>query len=228
VTEARDSKTPGRASGSLLLGLLGVAAIVASQFIRVGARVDPESLAAVRPFLWLFGATSLVAGGIGFFLKPRGAALVAVFSLPMIVAGLASGPLLETVAADRSSKGLATAIRAQVPGTPRVVGVGAFPTALPFYLGHPVDVASRAGNELTSNYVRAEYATLVNAPGSTLHPRDWWLEKLATCDQPTVFVIETGDATEAKLLTEAGLPRLAADRKFQVYGPCKPAGRPEE
>ncbi|NJD32692.1 MAG: phospholipid carrier-dependent glycosyltransferase [Gammaproteobacteria bacterium] len=224
LAEARDADPPGRTVASVLLCLLGTAAFVGVLFVHKGARIDPATLVALRPFAWAFGATALVAGGLGLFAKPRGDALVAILSLPMIVAGLASGPLLKAAGADRSAAGLASAIAASVPGSPRVIGVGAFPTSLPFYLGRPIDVSSRAGNELTSNYVRAEYATLVSAPGTTLHPADWWQSALARCDEPTVFVVEVRDVGEIRRLTEAGLPRLAADRKFEVYGPCSPSG----
>jgi hypothetical protein len=44
-----------------------------------------------------------------------------------------------------------------------------------------------------------------------------------------VFVIEVGNAEAAVTLRNAGLARIAADRRFQVYGPCRstvlPAGR---
>ena len=226
ATGRRDAPPPGRTSGSVALCLLGVVAIGATFALRTGARVDPATLAAARPFLWAFGLTSTVAGGLGLVARPRGAALVAIFSLPMIVMGLASGPLLGAVGADRSARDLATAIRQQVPGRPLVVGVGAFPTSLPFYLGAPIEVSSKSGNELTSNYVRAQYATLVDAPGSTLHAADWWTKVLERCQQPTVFVVELRDREEAQRLTEAGLPKIAGDRKFEVYGPCKPAGGP--
>jgi hypothetical protein len=181
---------------------------------------------AVRPFLWVYGLTAIVSGGLGLLARPRGAALVAIFSLPMVVAGLASGPLLDAVGADRSAQGLASTIRQQVPGKPLVVGVSAFPTSLPFYLGAPIEVSSRSGNELTSNYVRAKYAELANAPGSTLHTDDWWTAVLERCEEPAVFVVEVGHAADARRLTEAGLPLLARDRKFEVYGPCKPSGGP--
>jgi 4-amino-4-deoxy-L-arabinose transferase-like glycosyltransferase len=226
ATERRDAPPPGRTSGAVTLCLLGVVAIGATFAIHTGARVDPATLAAVQPFLWVFGVTSIVAGGLGLVAKPRGAALVATFSLPMIVAGLASGPLLKAVGADRSAQGLAAAIRQQVPGRPLVVGVGAFPTSLPFYLGAPIEVASKAGNELTSNYVRARYAALVDAPGSTLHAADWWTTVLERCQEPTVFVVEVRDMAEAQRLVDAGLPRIAGDRKFEVYGPCRPSSGP--
>jgi 4-amino-4-deoxy-L-arabinose transferase-like glycosyltransferase len=223
----RQSAPPGRTASALLLCLVGIGAMAAGQFLHAGPRVDPSTLAVARPFLLLFGATAVVAGALGLLAKPRGAPLIALFSLPMIVAGFASGPLLKAVAADRSAERLASAIQASARGRPIVVGVVAFPTSLPFYLGAPIEVSSPAGNELTSNYVRAKRPELLAAHGSTLHEADWWQTVLEACPEPAFFVVRRTDAAASGRLSEAGVPLLAQDRRYAVYGPCRSSGRPE-
>jgi 4-amino-4-deoxy-L-arabinose transferase-like glycosyltransferase len=213
----------GRSSGAALLVVLGLVAMVAPLFVRTGARVDPATLLTLRPFLLVFGASALLVGAAVLAAKPRGMAMVMTLSLPMIVVGFASGPVLKAVGSGQSARRLAHTIRQQVPGQPLVVGVGAFPTSLPFYLGAPIEVSSGTGNELTSNYVRAEYQALAAKPGTTLHPDDWWRTVLERCEAPTVFVIRVGEVGVAKRMTEGGLPRIARDGKFEVFGPCRPA-----
>jgi 4-amino-4-deoxy-L-arabinose transferase-like glycosyltransferase len=221
----RDSP-PGRAAVSVLWGVFGALLIGAALLSHRFAGVDPAILAAASTCAFTLGATAIVAGAFGFFAKPRGLVLVAVFSLPVLCFGLAGGPLMKAVGSGRSAYALARAIQQRVPGERMVIGVGAFPTTLPFYLGAPIYVSSATGRELTSNYVVADYSRLVSAPGSTLRDATWWQAVLADCRSPAVFVIANGNAEGARILRSAGLPQIAADRKFQVYGPCQVAGSP--
>ncbi len=227
LDESKPAPT-GRTSGSVMLLLLGLAAIGVAAFVPAGVRLDATPLSAARTFLWVYGAAAVAAGALGLAARPRGAALVAIFSLPMIVAGFASGPLLRAVAEDRSARRLATIILQQSPDHPVVVGIRAFPTALPFYLRAPIDLSSANGAETTSNYVRAMFDQLLAAPSSTLHDSDWWQGVLADCRQPTFFVVQLTNTTAAGRLSEAGLPLAATDRRYALYGPCKPAARPTE
>ncbi|HQR24850.1 MAG TPA: hypothetical protein PK163_08700, partial [Steroidobacteraceae bacterium] len=218
----------GRTSGSVMLVTFGLAAIGAALFLRAGVRLDATALAAARTFFSIYGAAALAAGAAGLVAKPRGAALVAVFSLPMIVAGFASGPLLKEAADDGSAREFATIITQRVAGHPHVIGVRAFPTSLPFYLRGPVQLSSTSGIESTSNYVHAKFDELLAAPGSTLHDADWWRHELEDCRQQTFFVVQLINSTAADRLTKAGLPLAATSRRYALYGPCQPVARTAE
>jgi 4-amino-4-deoxy-L-arabinose transferase-like glycosyltransferase len=218
----------GRSSGSVMLLVLGLAVIGAGVVLRTDARLDAEILSAARTFCWIYGVAAVAAGALGLAARPSGAALVAVFSFPMIVAGFASGPLLRAVAEGRSARHLATIIQQQVPDRPVVVGVRAFPTSLPFYLRAPIELSSANGSETTSNYVRAKFDQLLTTPSSTLHDSDWWQGVLADCRRPTFFVVQLTNTTATDRLSEAGLPLAATDRRYALYGPCQPAARRTE
>ncbi|HQR49772.1 MAG TPA: glycosyltransferase family 39 protein [Steroidobacteraceae bacterium] len=218
----------GRPSGSVMLVTFGLAAIGAALFLRAGVRLDATALAAARTFFSIYGAAALAAGVAGLVAKPRGAALVAVFSLPMIVAGFASGPLLKEAADDDSAREFARIITQRVPDHPIVIGVRAFPTSLPFYLRGPVQLSSTSGIESTSNYVHAKFDELLAAPGSTLHDADWWRHELEDCRQQTFFVVQLINSTAADRLTKAGLPLAATSRRYALYGPCQPVARTAE
>jgi len=122
--------------------------------------------------------------------------------------------LMTAVGDDRSAAALAQAVR----GRGQVVGIGAYPPSLPFYLQHPVPVATSHGRELTSNYI-ADYVDRYRAvPSSPLLSPDAWRDALARCAEPTVFVVRTGDQTVRTAL--APLEVLFADRRYVAYGPC--------
>ena len=132
-----------------------------------------------------------------------------VVALPFLIAGL-----MRAVGDDRSAAPLADAVR----GRGRVVGVNAYPTSLPFYLGHPVPVATAHGRELTSNYI-ADYADRYRTvPGSPLLPADAWRSIAAECREPTVFVTRPVDREVREGL--AALPLLFRGTRYEAYGPC--------
>lgn len=134
---------------------------------------------------------------------------VVVITLPFLIADL-----MRAVGDDRSAAALADAVR----GRGRVIGVNAYPTSLPFYLGHQVPVATAHGRELTSNYI-ADYAEQYRTvPGSPLLPADAWQSIAAECREPTIFVTRPVDREVRSRLSRFSV--VYADRRYVVYGPC--------
>src|SRR3989442_6212374 len=82
------------------------------------------------------------------------------------------GKLLVAVGEDRSSAAVASATAAALDrsgGTGTVLGVLAYPPSLPFYLGHPIAVATETGRELTSNYIADNDVRVRSIPDSPVH-----------------------------------------------------------
>ncbi|HEY3280310.1 MAG TPA: glycosyltransferase family 39 protein [Gemmatimonadales bacterium] len=174
---------------------IGLALLASAVLVSVAARVNRPSL----------GATG--------------------YALVVLVIPIVSGRLLDAVGEDRSSATLAGVIQNTVGGGAAVLGVAAYPPSLPFYLRHPVPVATKTGRELTSNFI-ADYAEQLRAvPGSPLKPDGYWREVLARCPQPTVFIVRTGDrATRAAL--DGVVPLLAVQGRYAAYGPCAASSAP--
>ena len=134
-----------------------------------------------------------------------------VIALPLLIAGL-----MRAVGDDRSAAALADVVRDRG----NVIGVGAYPTSLPFYLGHEIPLATATGRELTSNYI-ADYVDRYRAiPGSPLLAPDAWRSVAAACPEPTLFVARPVDHAIRDGLSR--LPLLYADGHYVVYGPCRP------
>jgi hypothetical protein len=91
---------------------------------------------------------------------------------------------------------------------------------LPFYLGRTIAVATARADELTSNYISLYQDRFRTFPDSPLLPADSWLDAVASCPQPTVFVARAGNQTARAALT--ALPLLADDGRYAAYGPCRP------
>jgi hypothetical protein len=187
----------------------------------------------------------LAAGLLGWLGARRPGAALAALSLPVVAAPFLLLPALEQIGRQRSAKELAAAVAprlgapwarsADAPGavqTPaadaagaEVVGVGAYPPSLAFYLGRTILLATADGDELRSNYLLRHHDKWARAAGTTLRPADWWRGALAGCDRPRVFVVPSRDGA-ARAALAARAPLLHDDGRHAAYGPCAPA-RPE-
>jgi 4-amino-4-deoxy-L-arabinose transferase-like glycosyltransferase len=213
----------GRSLAAAAWCVLGALLVGAALIPGLLAHLEPALLYPARGIALTVGVAGLVAGAIGLVARPRGPWLAATLCLPMITMALGGGHFIALVAEARSASRLAESIEKELPGERQIVGVSAYPTALPFYLRAPVVVSSANGKELTSNYVLANYLRLIQEHDSPLRGPDWWKTALRECREPTAFVVGTQDTDHSEALVAAGLPLIAADRKYSAYGPCRPA-----
>jgi len=139
--------------------------------------------------------------------------------LPVAAIPAASAGLMRAVGEDRSARDLADVIADAAGPRTEVVGVGAFPPSLPFYLRRTIVLSTTDGRELTSNYVLRNFERLLTARGTTLRDGSWWREALATCSRSRIFVARTDDETARGTLAR-DLPLLAVTRRYAAYGPC--------
>jgi 4-amino-4-deoxy-L-arabinose transferase-like glycosyltransferase len=141
--------------------------------------------------------------------------------LPLVAMYFSVLPVSIGLATARSSKSLAMEIRAALPEDGEVIAISSFPLTLPFYLGHPVTLASADASELSSNYLIAFYRHWVRVD-TTLQQAEYWRAALDTCRKPAVFVAAAANHTLRTSLA-ARLPLLGINRRYVAYGPCHPA-----
>lgn len=163
-----------------------------------------------------------ILGGVAAGLlaaRRREGALVAL-ALPAAVLPFLFVPVLVTMGDAFSSRDLAAGITPYLSPGVEVVGLRAYPTSLPFYLGRTILVIGPRGRELTSNYLVDSYRQWLRAPGTPLRPLDGWTDTLAACRRPMLFVVHREDRVNRALLEGAGLPLRYTDDGFAAYGPC--------
>jgi len=124
---------------------------------------------------------------------------------------------MEEIGHERSAALLAEAIVGVAGRSAMVVGVGAYPPSLPFYLQHTMIVATADGSELTSNYL-TRHIHEYRGFGSPLRRADWWQEALLTCSRPTVFVTRSENGESREVLSQLDL--IMDNGKYVAYGPC--------
>jgi 4-amino-4-deoxy-L-arabinose transferase-like glycosyltransferase len=203
----------------ILLALLGLGLVLAAGGLGRLFPAGVEVAALIpRTARWL-GAVALVGAALAVIRAKCPIASLAGLGLPVLALPFVGLPLLEAIGRDRSSADLAAAMRPFLSERTEVVAAGTFPLSLPFYLQRPLTLATLDGRELTSNYVPRRHERLRLMPGSPLRPASWWVEALALCDRPRLFVVPV-DAKAARDRLTGSLPLIAMSRKVAVYGPC--------
>jgi hypothetical protein len=217
-TQAR-RRLPGVRPAAICLALLGTFLVVARGRVAGWVLASPGVAAEIPATAVALGVALLVASvGAWWGAAHRWVALMAL-SLPVAAVPFSSVGLMRAIGNERSTEELARIITASAGRNTQVVGVGAFPPSLPFYLGRTITLSTADGSELTSNYLVRGIDRWRAVPGSTLRDPDWWREAAVTCPRPTVFVAKTDDTEASSFLAEA-LPLIAATRKYSAYGPC--------
>ena len=203
-----------------LAGVLGLALVSLTIWLHPPFALTPAERAAIPPTALALGIVLLASGAIvwhaGRAQRPRPALLVLGYALIVMATPIVSRRLMAAVGEDRSSARLAQVI--QNSGAD-VLGVGAFPTSLPFYLRRPIPVATATGRELTSTYIADHYDQFRADSASPLAPQDSWRERAARCPTPTVFVVRAGDK-RLRAAFDSLLTLLAVEGHYAAYGPC--------
>jgi len=218
----------GRRVYAIIAAVLGIALASLRLWLPAPITLTPAERSAIPTAALAIGValciSALLVWLAGRPQHPRPRLGVMGYALVVMTIPIVSGPLLAAVGEDRSAAGLARITQSTEPSTSEVLGVSAFPPSLPFYLRHPVPIATATGRELTSNFIADYYDRFRSIPGSPLKPPDSWRERLAHCSVPTVFVTRTGDALARAELER--LPLLAVEGRYAAYGPCAASSEP--
>jgi hypothetical protein len=207
-------------AASVALAVIGAGLLLLRHTIAGSLPHAPGEVAVRIPATALgLGTVCLIAAALAWVGAGRRWAALVALSLPVASIPAVGLGLMRAVGEDRSALVLAEAIAGAAGPETEVVGVGAFPLSLPFYLQRHVTVSTADGAELTSNYVVRNLEALRRMRTTTLRGPDWWREALLSCTRPRVFVVPVVDM-EARAALERDLPLLVLTRKYAVFGPC--------
>jgi 4-amino-4-deoxy-L-arabinose transferase-like glycosyltransferase len=214
----------GHRTYSGIAAVLGIALVSLTIWLPVPISLTPGERAAIPGAALALGIALLISAALVRYAgRPdhaRPALTVMGYALTVIAMPIVSGRLLAAVGEDRSSRTLAQVIQ-NVRSTEdvEVVGVSAFPTSLPFYLGRQVLLATATARELTSNFVVDYQEQFRRDSTSPLRPADYWRARARDCRTPAVFVTRANDA-RVRAQLDSVLPLLAVEGKYAAYGPC--------
>jgi len=224
---ARDGIAAAGRLAAGLLALLGAVLVLAPRLLTQALPLAHSVAAAIPPAAVAVGIALLVAAALVALAVRSGTPALGLtgYALPVIALPFVTAPLLRAVGDDRSAAAIAQAVagRGAAGAGGAVLAVEAYPPSLPFYLRHTIPVSTTGAEELTSNYIAEYHSRLRALPGSPLLPAHFWLEVLARCVTPTVFVTHDG-LPGPRTWLQAALPLLADNGHYSAYGPCKPRG----
>ena len=202
--------------------VFGLALVSLTRWMPAPISLTPAERAAIPPAALVLGIALLVAAALVAFGARRGktALVAAAYGLGVAIIPFAGTRLLDAVGEDRSAFALAAAVRDK--GV--IVGVGAYPPSLPFYLRRHIFVSTETGRELTSTFI-ADYVDRFRFhEGSPLLSGVVWATLRDQCAQPTVFVFRANDGDRRATMT--GLPLLYEDGRYAAYGCLTPFSPP--
>jgi len=225
------SRWKGRPKGvrvaGAIWGVLGLAMLTVAALGVPGLDTDRVSTeVAVRTAIG-FGVAALVGAAIAWFGASRRRQLAVIgLALPLMAFPVVSAGVLESVAADRSARGLAMEIEGHLGPDTELLWIESFAAGASFYLERPIPVATSDGDELRSNYILRNAEIFFDGEG-VLRPLAAAERSVAECDGQQIFLLSTksrdlGDAIEA-----AGVPPLMEHRRWLAFGPgCMPPQNP--
>ena len=208
-------------------GILGLAMLIVAALDVPGLDTDRVSTeVAVRTAIG-FGVAALVGAAIAWFGASRRRQLAVIgLALPLMAFPVVSAGVLESVAADRSARGLAMEIESHLGPDTELLWIESFAAGASFYLERSIPVATSDGDELRSNYILRNAEIFFDGEG-VLRPLAAAERSVAECDGQQIFLLSTksrdlGDAIEA-----AGVPPLMEHRRWLAFGPgCMPPQNP--
>jgi hypothetical protein len=194
-------------AAAIAIAALGVLMVAAAPFVRL----RPEFAGPARTTAMVLGAIAIVCAVVALW---RNDLSIFALAVPILAIPLVVNPLLNALAARRSEKGLAMAVRARMTPETEVVGVEAFTGSMAFYLQRPFAVVTADGEEFTSNYIIRHYAVFAdrsNLRSMAALPR--YLDR----SQPRIVIARDHDAENRALIEANGGVRIAQSGHYVAY-----------
>jgi 4-amino-4-deoxy-L-arabinose transferase-like glycosyltransferase len=170
-----------------------------------------------------FGTVAVVGGAMAWFgaRTRRHLALIGL-SLPLLAFPVLSASVMGSVAADRSTRGLAMELQDQLTPNTELLWIESYAPGLSYYLERAIPVVSTDGHELRSNYILRNVGAYFDVDG-LLRPLATAKRSALKCESPTIVLISAKSRDLADAVEESGFPQLAQSRRWRAFGPeCVP------
>ena len=184
---------------AIVMAVFGALILIAIPFVKIpfGAGIAV-----------LLGVAALACGLTAIF--TQGPIALIALSIPMLLIPVATGSVMQSIAARRSEKALVSDLR-RVAGDGDIVGIQAFTGSMAFYLQRPIILVSPTGEEFTSNYIIRHYSDF----SPRLKQPAWLQEQLKK--PGTLFILRNSDAANRSLVESHGGKLVAQDLHFVAY-----------
>jgi 4-amino-4-deoxy-L-arabinose transferase-like glycosyltransferase len=208
-------------------GILGLAMLIVAALGVPGLDTDRVSTEVAAQTAIGFGVAALVGAVVAWFGASgrRRLALIGL-ALPLMAFPVVSAGLLQSVAADRSARGLAAEIEGHLGPDTEILWIGTYASGVSFYLERPIPVATTDGSELRSNYILRNAEVFLDDEG-LLRPLASAKRSVSDCGGQQIFLLSTRNRDLGDSIEASGVPPLMENRRWRAFGPdCVPAEKP--
>ena len=200
-------------------GLLGLSMLAVVALGVPGLDTERVSMATAMRTAIGIGVVALVGAVVAWFGASRRRQLVVVgLALPLMAFPMVSAGLMESVAADRSTRGLATEIEDHLGPETELLWIETYAGGVSFYLQRLIPVATTDGDELRSNYILRNAEIFLDDEG-LLRPLAAAERAVSGCDGRRVFLLGTGSRDLGDVIEASGVPLLMENRRWLAFGP---------
>jgi 4-amino-4-deoxy-L-arabinose transferase-like glycosyltransferase len=222
------SRWTGRPRGvrvaAVFWGLLGLSMLIVAALGMPGLDTDRVANAvAVRTAIG-FGVAALAGAVLAWIGASRRRQLAAIgLAMPLMAFPIVSAGLMDSVAADRSARGLAVAIEGQLTSDTEILWIEKYAPGVSFYLERTIPVATTDGHELRSNYILRNAEIFIEDRG-LLRPLASAERAVSDCEGQQIFLLNAKSRDLGDVIEASGVPPLMKSRRLLAYGPdCVPA-----
>jgi 4-amino-4-deoxy-L-arabinose transferase-like glycosyltransferase len=217
------SRWTGRPKGvrvaAVFWGLLGLSMVTVAALGVPGLDTERVSTEIAVQTAIGFGVVTLVGAVVAWFGTMRRRQLAVIgLALPLMAFPMVTAGLMESVAADRSARGLAAEIEDHLNSKTELLWIESYAAGVSFYLQRPIPVATSDGGELRSNYILRNSEIFLDDEG-LLRPLAAAERAVADCDGPQIFLLGTGSRDLGDAIEASGVPPLVENRRWLAFGP---------
>jgi 4-amino-4-deoxy-L-arabinose transferase-like glycosyltransferase len=221
------SRWTGRPKGvrvtAAFWGLMGLSMLIVAALGVPG--LDTERVAttvAVKTAVG-FGVAALAGAVIAWIGGSRRRSLAVIgLAMPLMAFPFISAELMESVAADRSARGLAMEVERHLAPDTELLWIEKYAPGVSFYLERTIPVATTDGHELRSNYILRNANDFIDDQG-LLRPLASAERAASDCRGQQIFLLNAKSRDLGDAIESSGVPPLMKSRRLLAYGPdCFP------
>jgi 4-amino-4-deoxy-L-arabinose transferase-like glycosyltransferase len=209
--------------GSVVWALVGAAFLIVATLGVPGLDPARVSIETATGFAVGFGAAAVLGAVLAWFgARTRRHLAVIGLALPMLAFPIVGARLMDSVAADRSARGLASKVESRLTADTELLWVESYAAGVSYHLERVIPVASSDGAELRSNYIFRNAEAFLDDAG-LLRPLAAAERSVRDCEGKRIFLLSTKSRDLGDAIAASGFQPLMENRRWLAFGPdCVP------
>jgi 4-amino-4-deoxy-L-arabinose transferase-like glycosyltransferase len=209
--------------GSVVWALVGASFLIVAALGAPGLDPARVPIGTATVFAVGFGTAAIFGAALAWLgARTRRHLAVIGLALPLLAFPIVGARLMESVATDRSARGLATEVESHLSADTELLWIESYAAGVSFYLEREIPIASSDGAELRSNYILRNSEVFLDDEG-LLRPLAAAHRTVSDCGGEKIFLLSTKSRDLGDAIDAAGFEPLLETRRWLAFGPeCVP------